>query len=67
MSQGGTFSFPGFDFRRAKTRRGVWGAPYTPRMKGRTAILQRLKDVFRRCRSQPTDRVIALINPILRG
>ncbi|WP_213457384.1 group II intron maturase-specific domain-containing protein [Thiocapsa sp.] len=36
-------------------------------MKARTAILQRLKDVFRRYRSQPIDRVIALINPILRG
>ena len=67
LSQGGAFSFLGFDFRRAKTRRGVWGARYTPRMKARTAILQRLKDVFRRYRSQPIDRVIALINPILRG
>ncbi len=67
LSQGGVFSFLGFDFRRAKTRRGVWGARYTPRMKARTAILQRLKEVFRRYRSQPIDRVIALINPILRG
>jgi hypothetical protein len=32
-------------------------------MKARTAILQSLKDVFRRYRSQPIDRVIALINP----
>ena len=67
LNQGGAFSFLGFDFRRAKTRRGVWGARYTPRMKARTAILQRLKDVFHRYRSQPIDRVIALINPILRG
>jgi RNA-directed DNA polymerase len=67
LTQGETFSFLGFDFRRVKTRRGVWGVHYTPRMKARTALLQRLKDVFRRYRSQPIDRVIALINPILRG
>jgi RNA-directed DNA polymerase len=67
LSPEATFSFLGFDFRRTKTRRGVWGVHYTPRMKARTALLQRLKDVFRRHRSQPIDRVIALINPILRG
>jgi RNA-directed DNA polymerase len=66
-SQGGTFSFLGSDFRRVRTRRGVWGVHYTPRMKARTALLQRLKEVFHRYRSQPIDRVIALINPILRG
>lgn len=62
-----TFSFLGFDFRRVKTRRGVWGVKYTPRMKARTALLQKLKELFRRHRSQPTERVISLINPILRG
>jgi RNA-directed DNA polymerase len=35
--------------------------------KQRTALLQRLREVFRRCRSQPLGRVIAVINPILRG
>jgi RNA-directed DNA polymerase len=36
-------------------------------MKARTALLRELKDVFRRHQSQPIDRVIYLINPILRG
>ncbi len=36
-------------------------------MKARTALLRKLKEVFRRFRSQPVDRVIALINPVLRG
>jgi RNA-directed DNA polymerase len=67
LNTGASFSFLGFDFRRAKTRRGVWGVHYPPRTKARTALLQRLKEVFRRHRSQPIDRVIALINPILRG
>jgi len=62
-----TFSFLGFDYRRVKTRRGVWGVRVTPRMKARTALLRELKDVFRRHQSQPVDRVIYLINPILRG
>jgi RNA-directed DNA polymerase len=62
-----TFSFLGFDFRRVKTRRGKWAVRVTPRMKARTALLRKLKDVFRRHTSQPVDRVIYLINPILRG
>ena len=62
-----TFSFLGFDFRRVKTLQGKWGVRITPRMKARTALLQKLKEVFRRHNSQPVDRVIYLINPILRG
>jgi RNA-directed DNA polymerase len=62
-----TFSFLGFDYRRVKTRRSVWGVRVTPRMKARTALLRELKGVFRRYQSQPVDRVIYLINPILRG
>lgn len=62
-----SFSFLGFDYRRTKTRRGVWGVRVTPRMKARTALLRKLKDVFRRHQTQPVDRVIYLINPILRG
>jgi RNA-directed DNA polymerase len=62
-----TFSFLGFDYRRDKTRRGVWGVRRTPKMKARTALLRELKEVFRRHHSQPVDRVIYLINPILRG
>ena len=67
LSRDETFSFLGFDYRRVKTRRGVWGVRVTPRMKARTALLRELKDVFRRHQSQPVDRVVYLINPILRG
>ena len=62
-----TFSFLGFDYRRVKTGRGVWGVRVTARMKARTGLLRKLKDVFRRHQSQPVDRVVYLINPILRG
>jgi hypothetical protein len=36
-------------------------------MKKRTALLQTLREVFRRYRSQPVQRVVETINPILRG
>ena len=36
-------------------------------MKARTALLRKLKPVFRSLRSQPTEAVIERINPILRG
>lgn len=67
VMQGESFSFLGFDVRRMKTRRGKWGSRLTPRLKARTALLSKLKAVFRGYISQPIDRVIALINPILRG
>ena len=40
---------------------------YTPKLKKRTALMRELKEVFRRHRSQPIERVISLINPVLRG
>ena len=67
LARGETFSFLGFDFRRLKSRRGVWRPWYTPRLKKRTALLRKLKEIFRRYESQPVDRVVDLINPILRG
>jgi len=67
LAQGESFGFLGFDFRRVRTRSGKWRAHYAPRMKKRTALLRRLKAIFRRFQSQPIRRVIQLINPILRG
>jgi len=67
LANGESFGFLGFDFRRVRTHSGKWRAHYAPQMKKRTALLRRLKDIFRRYISQPIDRVIDLINPILRG
>jgi RNA-directed DNA polymerase len=67
LAQGGSFGFLGFDFRRIRSRRGVWRAQYTPKLKQRTALLRKLKAVFQRSDSQPIRRVITEINPILRG
>ena len=67
LNKGETFSFLGFVFRGAKTKAGKWGIIKTPKMEARTELLRKLKDVYRRHQSQPIDRVIDLINPILRG
>jgi RNA-directed DNA polymerase len=67
LSRGESFGFLGFDFRRIRSERGVWRANATPKLKKRTALLRKLKEIFRRYRSQPIDRVIQLINPIVRG
>ena len=67
LGQGESFDFLGFNFRRVRSRTGVWQPLYTPTLKKRTALLKRLKEVFRRHRSQPIRRVIEIINLILRG
>ena len=45
----------------------MWRPEYAPKLKKRTALLQKLRDIFRRFQSQPVGRVVELINPILRG
>jgi RNA-directed DNA polymerase len=67
LAKGGSFAFLGFEFRRILSRKGVWRPHYTPRLKKRTALLGKLREMFRRYASQPVGRVIELINPILRG
>jgi len=67
LNQGESFGFLGFDFRRVRSWRGVWRPQYTPKLKARTTLLKKLKEIFRRFISQPVDRVIDLINPIIRG
>jgi len=67
LDRGESFGFLGFDFRRVRARSGKWRPDFTPKLKKRTALLGKLRGVFRRFRSQPVGRVIELINPILRG
>jgi len=67
LSKGESFGFLGFDIRRIRSMRGVWRPQITPKLKKRTALLRQLRDIFRCHRSQPIQRVIEVINPILRG
>jgi RNA-directed DNA polymerase len=67
LSKGESFCFLGFEFHLIRSQVGKWWPQYVPRLKKRTALLAKLKIVFRRCLSQPVERVIEQINPILRG
>jgi RNA-directed DNA polymerase len=67
LTQGESFGFLGFEFRRIRSRRGRWMPLRTPRGKKRTALLRKLKPIFRGFQSQPVTKLIEQINPILRG
>ena len=67
LARGATFRCLGCDFRRVQSQRGAWRPWYTPRRQKRTALLGQVKELCRRHESQPVERVVDLINPILRG
>src|SRR5919106_4587661 len=67
LSKGEKFSFLGFEFRRILSRNQKWRPYFAPKLKKRTALFAKLREIFRRYASQPIGRVIELINPILRG
>jgi RNA-directed DNA polymerase len=67
LAKGGSFTFLGFEYRRILSRNGVWRPYYAPKLKKRTALFAKLREVFRRSVSQPVGKVIDEINPILRG
>jgi len=67
LDKGENFGFLGFEFRRTRSRSGRRIPLCTPQRKKRTALLRTLKAVFRGHLSQPVGRVIAIINPIVRG
>jgi RNA-directed DNA polymerase len=67
LLQGERFGFLGFEYRRVRSRNGKWRTHFVPKPKKRTALLRKLKEIFRRYVSQPVGRVIELINPLLRG
>jgi len=67
LTKGEAFGFLGFTIRRVRSRRGKWWPMVTPAVKQRTGLLRKLRGEFRRGESQPVERVIAVINPILRG
>src|SRR5713101_3426574 len=67
LSKGEKFSFLGFEFRRILSRNQKWRPHFAPKLKKRTALFAKLREIFRRFTSRPVGRVIELINPILRG
>jgi RNA-directed DNA polymerase len=67
LKKGESFTFLGFEYRRVLTLRGKWRPNYAPKLKKRTALYGTLREIFRQYVSWPVERVIAKINPILRG
>jgi RNA-directed DNA polymerase len=67
LKKGESFTFLGFELRRILSRNKKWRPNYAPKLKKRTALFGKLKEVFQRNVSQPVGKVVEQINPILRG
>jgi RNA-directed DNA polymerase len=67
LTRGESFGYLGFEIRRVRALSGKWRPSCTPKLKKRTELLAKLRDVFRRTESQPVTWAIQRINPILRG
>ena len=52
MAKRASFGFLGFEFRRVRRLQGKWQPYYSPKLKQRTVLLRKLKEVFRRFDSQ---------------
>ena len=67
LRTGGASAFLGFKYRLVLGRNQKWRPQFAPKMKKRTALFAKLREVFRQHVSQPVEGVIKIINPILRG
>jgi RNA-directed DNA polymerase len=67
LKKGESFTFLGFEFRRILSFRQKGRPYYAPKLKKRTALYAKLREVFQQHVSWPVEIVIAKINPILRG
>ena len=66
LKKGESFTFLGFEYRRILSFNQKWRPYYAPKLKKRTALYEKLREVFRQHVSWPVEIVIAKINPILR-
>src|SRR5947209_7912229 len=67
LKQGDSFTFLGFEYRRILSLKRKWRPYYAPKLKKRTALFEKLREVFRQHVSWSVKKVIEKINPILRG
>jgi RNA-directed DNA polymerase len=67
LKKGESFTFLGFEYRRILSFNQKWRPYYAPKLKKRTALYAKLREVFRQHVSWPVEVLIAKINPILRG
>jgi RNA-directed DNA polymerase len=67
LKKGESFTFLGFEYRRILSLQRKWRPYYAPKLKKRTALFEKLREIFRQHVSWPVEIVIAKINRILRG
>src|SRR6266508_1298571 len=67
LKKGESFTFLGFEYRRVLSLQQKWRPNYAPKLKKRTALFEKLREILRQHVSWPVETVIAKINPILRG
>jgi len=67
LAKGGSFTFLGFEYRLVLGRNRKRRPQFAPKLKKRTALFAKLRQIFRQRVSQPVRTVIETINPILRG
>ena len=67
LKKGESITFLGFEYRRVLGFRRTWRPYYAPKLKKRTALFEKLREIFRQHLSWPVEKVIEKINPILRG
>ncbi len=67
LAKGGSFAFLGFEYRLVLGRNRKWRPQFVPKLKKRTALFAKFREIFRQHVSQPVGKVIEMINPILRG
>jgi RNA-directed DNA polymerase len=67
LKTGESFTFLGFEYRPILSLRRKWRPHYAPKLKKRTALFEKLREIFRQHVSWPVERVIEKINPLLRG
>src|ERR1017187_8637146 len=67
LKKGESFTFLGFEYRRVLSLQRKWRPYHESLLKERTALFEKLREVFRQHVSWPVETVIAKINPILPG
>jgi RNA-directed DNA polymerase len=58
LKKGESFTFQGFEYRRILSRNGKWRPKYVPKLKKRTALFAKLREIFRCNVSQPVGKVL---------
>jgi RNA-directed DNA polymerase len=66
LKKGESFTFLGFEYRRVLSLQRKWRPHYAPKLKKRTALFEKLREIFRQHVSWPVETVIPKINPVAR-